>query len=135
MDWVDAAFLFLIVCGLFAVMLVVGVGSSYLGLIWLNKQATKCPECGKIGAGELVESKLINSVSRVEQKTRSGIFRKKSRPVRVAEETYEDHFECQYCGHRWMRTAQWDRTIPKKKKNSIANWLTNLKGEYNKNEE
>jgi len=115
MNWADVVFPSLIMCGLFAIILVVGIGSSYLWLTWLNKRATKCPECGKTGAGELVESKLIDSRSRLERKTHGSIFRQRARPIRVTEEVFEDHFECQYCGHRWVRTAQWARTMPEKK--------------------
>ena len=116
MNWADVVFPSLIMCGLFAIILVVGIGSSYFWLTWLNKRATKCPECGKTGAGELVESKLIESTSRLERKTRSGAFLQNAKSVRVTEETCEDHFECRYCGHRWIRTAQWTKTSPLKER-------------------
>lgn len=119
MNWADIVFPSAIVCGLFGIILAVGVGFSYLWLVWLNKQATKCPECGKPGAGELVEGKLIDSRSHWERKTQGNIFHRDESPVQVTKETYEDHFECQYCGHQWTRTAQLTKTIPKKRdKNS-----------------
>ena len=116
MNWHDVLFPTLIVCGLFGLILLVGIGFSYLWLVWLNKQTAKCPECGKTRAGELIESKVISSRTHTEQKTVQGIFRQKVSLVQVTEETYEDHFECQYCGHRWTRTAQWTRTMPEKKR-------------------
>ena len=112
MEWPDVLCPSLMICGLFGVILLVGIGSSYLWLVWSGKEATKCPECGKRGAGELVESKVIHSKAHTEWKTRSSLFRQDVRPVRVIEETHEDHYECQYCGHRWTKTAQWTRTTP-----------------------
>jgi len=104
------------ICGLFGVMLVVGIGFSYLWLVRLIKETTKCPECGKREAGELVESKVIDSKAHTEWKTRRDLFRQDVRPVRVTEETCEDYYECQYCGHRWTKIAQWTRTTPEEKK-------------------
>jgi DNA-directed RNA polymerase subunit RPC12/RpoP len=114
MDWADVFFPSLIVCGIFGIMLAVAIGCSYLWLMWLNKRATKCPECGKTEAGELVEDKLIESKSHLEWKTHGSASRDPS-PLRVTEETYEEHFECRYCGHRWVQTAQWTRTTPVKR--------------------
>lgn len=117
MDWLDVVFPSLIVCGIFAIMLAVAIGCSYLWLAWLGKRATKCPECGKTGAGELVESEVIDSKSHLDWKGRSGTSQQAS-PLRVTEETYEDHFECRYCGHRWIKVAQWTKTIPEKRESS-----------------
>ena len=38
----------LLVCGLFALILAVGIGCSYVWLVWLGKEATRCPKCGKV---------------------------------------------------------------------------------------
>ncbi len=114
MNWADILFPSLIVCGIFAIMLAVAIGCSYLWLLQLNKRATKCPKCGKPGAGELLDSEVIDSKSHMDWKTRSGTFRE-SNPIRVTEEIYKDHFECRYCGHRWMKTAQWTKTVPEKR--------------------
>jgi hypothetical protein len=44
MDWANAVFPSLIVCGLFGIMLAVGIGFSYLWLVWLNKPVGEnCP--------------------------------------------------------------------------------------------
>jgi hypothetical protein len=114
MGWADVFFPSLIVCGISGLMLAVAIGCSYLWLVWLNKRETKCPECGRAGAGELVESKVIDSRSHLDWKKRSGPFQDTG-PVRVTEETYEDHFECQYCGYRWTKTTQWTRTTPERR--------------------
>jgi ribosomal protein L37AE/L43A len=116
MGWSDILVPSSVICGLFGVMLVVGIGFSYLWLVRLNKEATKCPECGKRGAGELVESKVIDSKAHWEWRRHISIFRQDVRRVQVTEETYEDHYECQYCGHQWTKTAQWTRTTPEKKR-------------------
>ena len=118
MNWVDILYPSLTLCGIFGLLLIVAIGCSYLWLVRVNKQAMKCPECGKIGAGELLESEVIESKSHLDWKTRSGTSLE-ANPIRVTEEVYEDHFECRYCGHRWMKTAQWKKAIPEKRdKNS-----------------
>ncbi len=109
MEWPDILFPSLIVCGLFGVILVVGIGCSYLGLVWLNRRATKCPECGRVGAGELVESQVVDTKVYTDWKGAGGIFARGSgwrKPARVVERTYEDRLECKYCGHQWVVTAQ-----------------------------
>ncbi len=98
-----------LVCGLFALILAVGIGCSYLWLVWLGKEATKCPKCGKRGAGELLESKVIDSKSYTEWERRLRILggdADQRRLVQVTEQASEDHFECERCGHRWTRTAR-----------------------------
>ncbi|MGD1994972.1 MAG: hypothetical protein PVI59_17395 [Anaerolineae bacterium] len=109
MGWLDVLFPSLLICGLFGVILLVGIGFSYLGLVWLHKEMTKCPECSRRGAGELVEREVVASEVNTEWKDRRGIFgrdRDRRQLVQVTEETYEEHFECQYCGHCWTRTTQ-----------------------------
>jgi hypothetical protein len=155
MGWSEILFPFLIVCGFLGLVLLVGVGFSYLWLVWLNKQATTCPKCGEKGAGKLVESKVIDSKTHLEGaaelpfdeegaaelpfdkegagqqsctqprshalpsneewRTHAGGLRQDAKAVRVIEETYEDHFECQRCGYRWTKNAQWTRSVPTEK--------------------
>ena len=118
MGWFDILVPSLLVCGSLGIILLVGIGFSYLWLVWLGKETTKCPECGKRGAGELVESKVIDSKVHVEWQTPGTLDRDSGQrqPIQVTEETYEDHFECQYCGHRWTKTAQWTRTAQGEKR-------------------
>ena len=108
MDWFEALFPGLLVCGLFGVIVLVGIGFSYLWLVWLGGQAIKCPECGKRGAGELVESKVTDLRVYAKRGSRPSIFDKSAqRPqIQMTEKRYEDRFVCQYCGHRWVITAQ-----------------------------
>ena len=94
---------------LFGIMILVGIVSSYLFLVWLGKEMTKCPECGKRGAGELVESKVINSRVYTEWKQARSLFNRgpsQRQPIQMTKETYEDHFKCEYCGHQWTKTGQ-----------------------------
>ena len=109
MEWLNYLFPVLLICGLFGIIFLVGIGFSYLWLVWLGKEATRCPECGRRGAGELVESQVINSKVHTEWRNTRSIFRRNSTGrelIRMTESTYEDHFECQYCGHQWTKTAQ-----------------------------
>ena len=105
----------LLVCGLFSTILVVGIGFSYLWLVWLEKEATKCPECGKKGAGELVESDVIHSYVHTEWRDASIFSRDRGQRqlIQVTEKTYEDHFKCEHCGHQWVKTAQETKRTPR----------------------
>jgi hypothetical protein len=113
--WPDIFYPSLLICAPLLAVFLATVGVSYLWLRWVSNQATKCPECGKQGAGELIESKLLSSTTRTERRTRYGLFRQEERPTQVKDETYEDHFRCQSCKHEWIKTAQWTRTLPEKK--------------------
>jgi predicted RNA-binding Zn-ribbon protein involved in translation (DUF1610 family) len=116
MGWADILYPLVLTGGICGIVLLVSIGFAYLGLVWMNRRATKCPECGKVGAGELVESELINSMVRTEMRTHLGLFRRETSPVQVTEETYEDHFECQHCGHRWTKIAKWTKTSPEEER-------------------
>ena len=117
MEWYDVMYPSLVICGLFGLIFLVGIGFSYLWLVWVGKEATKCPECGKRGAGELVESKEIRSRVYTEWKdTPQSIFRRdpnRRQLIQVTEKTYEDHFECEHCGCRWTKTAQERKRTPR----------------------
>ncbi len=109
MEWHNFVFPVLLLCGFFGIILLVGIGSTYLWLVWLDKEATKCPKCGKKGAGELVETKVLQSRVYTEWKDAWGILgRDPSRRqlMQVTEKTCEYRFECEYCGHQWTTTAQ-----------------------------
>jgi transcription elongation factor Elf1 len=109
MEWHNFVFPVLLLCGFFGIILLVGIGSTYLWLVWLDKEATKCPKCGKKGAGELVETKVLQSRVYTEWKDTPRIFSRDPRrrqPIQVTEKTYEDHFKCKYCGHQWTTTSQ-----------------------------
>lgn len=88
----------LLICAFFGVIILVGVGFSYWGLIIFDKQMRRCPDCGKRGGGDVVASEVIAS--------RNYMDFKRQTPVRVTVKTYEEHYECQHCGHKWTRTAQ-----------------------------
>jgi transcription elongation factor Elf1 len=116
MEWLDVLYPFLMMCGFSGLMLLVGIGSSYLWLVWWGKEATKCPECGKRGAGELVESKVTRSRVYTEWRDRWGIFGRdasKRQLIQVTEKTYEDHFKCEHCGYRWTKTAHEKKHTPR----------------------
>ncbi len=118
MWWAEVLYPSLLICVSFGALLLVAVGSSYVWLVWLGKRATKCPECGKSGAGELVESTVTDLRARTEWRTRIGLFRQDVSPTQVLEETCEDHFKCCHCGHEWTKTTQWTRRPPERKQAS-----------------
>ncbi len=108
MEWANYVYPVLSICGLFGVILALGIGFFYLWLLYLGKKASKCPECDRKGAGELLESEVIHSKVYTEWRDASG-FRKGSgerQQIQVTEKMYEDHFKCEHCGHEWTTTAQ-----------------------------
>ncbi len=116
MKWLDVLYPALMICGLFGLIFLVGIGFSYLWLVWWGKEATKCPECGKRGAGELVESKVTHSRVYTEWQDGWGIFGRnasKRQLIQVTEKTCEDHFECKHCGYRWTKTAHEKKHAPR----------------------
>lgn len=116
MEWSNFVFPVLLLCGLFGIILLVGIGFSYLWLVWLDKEATKCPKCGERGGGELVESEVIHSRVYTEWRDTPRMFSRDPRrrqPIQVTEKTYEDHFKCKYCGHQWTKTAQERKRSPR----------------------
>ncbi len=111
----DVFFPLMLVCGFFGIIILVGIVFSYLWLRWLNAQMTKCPECGRKGAGELVNTDVINAKSYTVWKDARNVLgwdASRRRRVRVTENTYEDSFRCQFCGHQWVMTAQEKKESP-----------------------
>jgi len=98
----------LLVLIFFGIIVLTGIVFSYLWLRWLHAEATKCPECGRRGGGELVESDVTASKTYTEWKEAQRLFGQYAnrQRIRVTEKTYEDQFECQHCGHQWTQTAQ-----------------------------
>jgi hypothetical protein len=87
-----------LVCFLFGIILATGIGFSYLWLVMFDKQARKCPDCHKLGGGDITASELIASKQYMDFKRQP--------PVQVTEKTYEDHYQCQHCGHTWTKIGQ-----------------------------
>jgi hypothetical protein len=77
-----------VICGLFGIFVLAQVVITY---IWLRSK-------------EYVQWKNARSFF--------GLGTGKRQRVEVSNKTYEDHFECQYCGHRWTRTAQERKESP-----------------------
>jgi DNA-directed RNA polymerase subunit RPC12/RpoP len=96
-----------LLCVFVALFVGVTIGFTYLWLLWYNASMTRCPECGKRGAGELVNSRVLSSKSYLDQNEM-----KKGKVVRITEKTHEDEFECQYCGHRWTSMAEHTQRLP-----------------------
>ncbi len=61
MEWINYVYPILSICGLFGIILALGIGFAYLWLLYLGKKASKCPECERKGAGKLLESEVIHS--------------------------------------------------------------------------
>jgi hypothetical protein len=97
----------LIVCTMFGVILASGIGFTYLWLLAIDAKARTCPQCRKRGGGEVVESNDLE-VRTYTQVTRKPAIGGGGRPqlVRVTDTTYEDHYRCRRCGHRWVKTGE-----------------------------
>jgi len=99
----------LLACAIIVVMLVVGVGFSYLGLLAFDAQIRTCPNCHKRGAGAIVATEIIDSQSNTTwNPTRSftGAFAGRPRLFEVTEENFEDRYECKNCGHKWTKAGK-----------------------------
>ena len=103
----DVLYPLLIICALFGVFMLVAVGSSYFLLRWYQAEMTRCPQCRRRGAGELMESEEVGSKAYIRPKNVRTLLDRLTRApqrVRVTEKTYDDHYRCRRCGHEW--TAQ-----------------------------
>ena len=104
-----------VICGLFGIFVLAQVVITYIWLRWFSAKATRCPECGRKGAGALLHSEVVDSKEYVQWKNARSFFglgTGKRQRVEISNKTYEDHFECQYCGHQWTRTAQERKESP-----------------------
>ncbi|MDX1522869.1 MAG: hypothetical protein R3264_14675 [Anaerolineae bacterium] len=90
----------LLVCGFLGIMFLVALGSSFLWLRYVDGRYRRCPECGRKGAGYVVETELVDSRSHIDFKGRSR--------TRVTVETHNDHYQCEHCQHMW--TAKFQKT-------------------------
>lgn len=98
-----------LICGMLGIFILAQIVISYIWLRWLGAKVTTCPECGRKRAGELVESNEIENKSYIQWKDARDFFGRgssKRQRIQISEKTYEDHFECRYCGHQWTTTAQ-----------------------------
>ena len=96
----------LIICGL----LIVGGLVIFATTSWLFKvtdgRLRRCPNCERKGAGYITHTDTIESNSHMDFKGRTA--------VRVTNEAFEDHYECEHCGHTWM--IPFSRTTREKRK-------------------
>lgn len=107
--FLDIFFPVLLVCGFFGVILLTGIVGSYFWLRWIHSQMTACPACGRKDAGEIADSKTLESKTSVEwsgERKRLGQIFGHPQRIRVVEKTVEDRFECRFCGHEWTTTAR-----------------------------
>ena len=98
----------LMICGLLGFMLAVGIVFSYLWLMHLDAEARRCPECLKKGSGGILDTELIDSRSYIDSSVTGNLYRKyknRLQPVRIEENKYKVHYECEHCGHQWTGVA------------------------------
>jgi hypothetical protein len=117
MDFGATLYPLFLVCGLFGLIIAVGIGASYFWLLFLDARARTCPHCGQRGGGNIVESEIVDSRTYTEVRHSqgfSGAGVDASQLVRISEKTYIDHYECQACRHKWTKTAQEKKRDPGK---------------------
>jgi hypothetical protein len=122
MDSGGLFYLILVACGFLVIMLVVSVGFSYWWLVSLDAQGRKCPNCGKKGAGNLLSSDTLSADSYTKWSRPRGFAGMGGRPqlMEVTEKNYEDHYECQQCGHRWSKAGKETTVVPIAKEDERA---------------
>jgi ribosomal protein L37AE/L43A len=102
-----------ILCGLIGILVLVGIFISYLSLRWFYSEISKCPECGRRGAGEFLGSEVVESTSSMEHRNTLSLFGgNPSQRVRISETTHEERYRCEYCGHEWTKTARQKTSEP-----------------------
>lgn len=70
--------------------------TSYFWLRHMDNTVRRCPQCEAKGAGEITETVELDSSSEVD-------FKRKP-PRLIVTKHFEDHYECNQCGHSWTRT-------------------------------
>lgn len=83
-----------IILTLVGIIVLMGLGFSYVWLRIIQKQFNKCPSCGRTGAAELISTEVISSKNQMDYKGRL--------PARVTIKTIEDQLECRFCKHQWI---------------------------------
>jgi hypothetical protein len=102
-----------IVCGIFGIFILIGIFISYLSLRWFYSEIAKCPDCGRRGAGEFLDSELLESNTRVEHRNTMSLFGgNPTQRVRITETKHEEHYRCLHCGHEWTKIASQKKTEP-----------------------
>ena len=83
----------LLMCGFMILALLAIFGSILYWMRHADAQYRKCPECGQLGAGYIVNSELVDSQSHIDHKS----WRRK----KIIVENIEDQYECEHCKHNW----------------------------------
>jgi ribosomal protein L37AE/L43A len=86
----------LVMCGPIALVLILGIVITALWLKIMDKNIRACPKCGRKAAGFIVETTTERLGSRMDYKRRN--------PVRITTEKVTDHYQCEFCGHRWEKS-------------------------------
>lgn len=84
----------LIICGLLALGAIVAIATTSWLFNVTDGRLRQCPNCNAKGAGYITESDPIETRTTVEFKKRVAYL--------VTRESFEDHYECEKCGHNWM---------------------------------
>ncbi len=94
-----------LVCGLFGIVMAVGVvGSAFW---YIDRDLRACAECGSKGTGYIVDTDTISSQTHMDYKGQT--------PMRVTEKHLIDHYECEECGHKWEHALKQKKYTPVEK--------------------
>lgn len=98
-----------IICVFGSAVLLVGMATTSWFMRVTDGRLRQCPNCHRKGAGYIVQTDSIESNSHMDFQGRT--------PLRITHEAFEDHYECEHCGHTWVvpfqRTTQEKRKSPR----------------------
>jgi hypothetical protein len=114
-SWIQVFAPIVVICTIFALLVLFGIWVTYLGLREWDRRKRACPNCGRKGSGDVIESDVISTRSYVD--TRQVGKAKLGRSttwgaIRVTETQYEDLYQCSICGHRWTRESAEVERVP-----------------------
>lgn len=102
----DVLFPALIICGFATVAILVAMVTTGWLFRVTDARLRQCPNCGRKGTGYITQTDTVESKSHMDFSGRTSL--------RITHEAFEDHYECEACGHTWM--IPFERTSREKRK-------------------
>lgn len=84
------------VCGLFILVLLLGIGINILWLRSIYRKIWTCPNCGAKEGGEIIDTQKIVLSNHMDYRSRKA--------VRIKETKTIDTYQCGTCQHTWERS-------------------------------
>lgn len=100
----------MIICGFATAAILVAMMTTGWLFRVTDGRLRQCPNCKRKGAGYIFKTDTVESQSHMDFSGRT--------PLRITNESFEDHYECEHCGHTWIipfqRTSREKRKLQKR---------------------